>query len=447
MNKKGILGLLNPVVLGTAVVIVAAFLLFNYFQDDSVYPDIKTKYDFKEVHLYHFNNIVELYSDGRVDGLGSNHGYIEDRPYQFIVAHLVMFENTGDQAYLDQAVKNLNIIETRCQTDSDNNGFDDCKGYYWHDGTHRTAGWVADMFARGAYIIEKHEVDEYLDDAARWGKLVDEEFFPYFETTWTPYEVNGEKLGYYLKDSRGIAQQFNRVSGVGSAYIWRWKATEDDKFKDVPERMLNRYFNERVNPRLDFNGTPYISVLYSWYDPSSGEAWYCDPSSEAANGYLCDGKTDSSHLNYEFEFIMVGYEEGLITEEELRLVSNSIKVMMSAGEGKVGDKSTPLLYDRMAPPRKMYLDEATERNIYRQTGTTYNFIRLGAMDEDLFYDFEEILHNNELSGQLNGNYFSEYYRCVKDPQNNFVEFCASDGEYRVEPEAMMLTIANAGRFQ
>lgn len=443
--KKGQFQLLaNPYVLIGLAVIVGGILLWSHFQRETVYPHVKSKYDFEDVHLYHFENIVSLYPDGKID----QRDYVEDRPYQFIVAHLIMYDNTKDMKYLDRAVTNMRIFESRCQTDSDGDGWLDCKGYYTYDGTHRTAGWIADLFARASWIVQKNNVEKYADDAARWAQLVDDEFFPYFEQTWHPYEVEGEKLGYYDKNDRGIAQQFNRVAGIGSAYIWRWKATGDDKYKDVPQRMLNRFFNERVNPRYTSpGGLTYFQSLYSWYDPLSGETWYCDPEGGAQNDYLCDGLTDDVHLNYEFDFIMSGYESGLISKDELDLVSSSIRVMMgSAGEGKVGDKSTPLLNHNMGPPRKMFLDEADTNNVYRQTGHMYNFIRIGAVDEELVYDMEEILHNNELAGQLNGNYFSSYYRCVKDPQNNFAEFC-QEYESRVEDMEVLLGIANLGRFQ
>lgn len=434
---------------------VTGVLIASLLPNEKIYPVVKSKYAYED-HLAHANKILELHPEGYVD----TQDWIESRPYWFVTGLLELYDQRKDMKYLDMAVEFLNKFESRCQTDTDSDGYNDCKSYYTYDSNLRTAGYITDQFSRGVYIIKKNQVTKYQADADRWTLLLDNHFIPYFMQYWVPYVADGKQMGYFKPvltgENSNRADQWNRDAGFATAMVWKYKVTGNKQYLDVPQRLLNRYFdpinnprivyhwNSTINPSLQYmDGKTYLSPPYTIFDPRSGEFNSC----ATCTGWSCGpcGLTDTSHLNAEFELVLVGYENGLITKQELQLLTNTIHIMMM--EGYVDSKKTPVLNDATTPPRLIFPDE-TNKNIFRQTGHMYNFIRFGILEPNLVYDMEEILHNLELHGQLMGNYYSEFYRCVKDPRLNMLEQCAQDNsEGRIEDMEIFMAIVNLGRFQ
>lgn len=432
MRRKGQYQmLLTPQGILVMGLLVVGFLTYSFWPEgEKQYPKLQTKYDYEDFHMEHALNILEQNPNGYVD----NQKFVYTRPYWFIKGNLIFFDNRKDMMFLDKAVELLDRIKAR-STDTNNDGYLDFQSYYTDSHTMHIHGRLTELYADAIHIIRDNNVRKYYDKADEYEEFVDDNLIPYGLQFWRTYEKEGISFGYYeTTGDGGHAIPYNQGAGITSAILRRGLDTENNDYIEIGMRYLNRFFY--LNEVHEYDGLKYLAAKYYLFDPDSGEKF-----SEA----VTDRYTDVSHLNAEFNMILLGYENNFITDEQMQLITNALNVMKM--QARVGLRDTPVLNQVMGPPRKTYEDEAERGiNIFYQTGLVHNLIRFGIGDQNLVYDFEEILRNQEIDGELQGDYYSDFYRCVKDPRHGYLEFCASN-PITTENTAIYLAIANLGRYK
>lgn len=374
-----------------------------------------------------------------------NTGHYEDRTFDGIISAIVMYDNRPSdprtKVDLDRAIAALKVMRSRA-TDSNGDGLLDLDAAYGGGGTYSgiySHGVQAQLFADMAAVIRKHNLDEHAATAADFETFVDSHLLPQILRTWKPYEAGTRPRGYFkVSTTEEKAVPYNQASGAVVALMTRGKATGRTEWVQVGQRYLNRYFD--LNPIQNVNGTEYLAAKYYLYDAVSGET---------KDTATYQGYTDLSHLNFEFEMILRGYEEGLISGEQYQLIQNTISIMTLRG-AKAKGRTTPVLNQNMQPPRKVWPDESV--NIFEQTGLMYNLPRFANGNAQQYRDMEDITYALVLDGKLVGSYYSSLYRCVQDPRLNMQEFCSQNVRngafvYQVENMALRRAIANLFRFQ
>lgn len=419
---------------GLIVIVIAGAIALYFSQQKKLYPDYPLKYD-EKMYFDAYKDIGDRAPDLHV----ADKTYI-DRFYDGIESSLIMFNNFPDdplyQVELDRVVRLMDVVRSR-MTDSDGDGHLDFVSAYTYGKTMYTHGSLTQLFVDTAAAIRKNKVEKYYDKATQYENLADNDLIPYMLRVWKPYEVNGRVRGYFAADD-GTAIPYNQASPGTLAILERGLSRNNPDLMMVAQRYANRYFD--LNQIRDQNGTRYLSAKYYLYDNQSGEVL----SSRVTNGL-----TDMTHLNFEFEFVQAAFENNLVSRDNYGLIINALHVMEL--QGRVRGRDTPIFNQNMQPPRKVYPDERL--NIFEQTGFIYNMIRFGIVDQPLFYDFEEILRDLIIDGQLSGAYYSSYYKCVQDPRYNYQEFCSQNVDpstgafaYQIEDMSTRRAIANLMRF-
>jgi hypothetical protein len=438
MKKRNYLYLTIGIILMLAG---GTFLYLYYNTPELKYPYYATTYDFQTVHMYHAKNILTQKPDCYAD---QPDGYY-DRLFWCVESNLLFYKQTDDITYLDRAVSAVDKITQASRFyDSNADGIKDLQGYYPNSANGLYAsGYLTQLTTDTWLTIKENKIEKYQDRLPKYEEVITE-YIKYFKARWKSYDSNNIELGYYLgSPSDTTAIPYNQGATATVAMYRYGKATNNAELKEIMRRYLNRFFT--LNEVQNYQGTDFLACKYYLYDVNSGET----------KGATYEGYTDMSHLNLEFELILTGWEENYVSTDKYNLITNALKVMES--KGKIDNRETPLFYQSMQPPRKLWSDE-TGRNIFEQTGHIPNMIRFGATDQVLLKDMEEVLRNLELDGQLQGNYYTDLYKCVYLPNSMVVgqettagyfikPFCSSGDTARIENMEILYGIANLGRTQ
>ena len=92
--------------------------------------------------------------------------------------------------------------------------------------------------------------------AKDYKELVDNNLIPYGLKFWKPYEINGDKRGYYLLGLSSTASDgYNRAAGMTAAILRRGLDTNSPAYIEIGQRYANRFFG--VNELRDYTGKIY----------------------------------------------------------------------------------------------------------------------------------------------------------------------------------------------
>lgn len=261
--------------------------------------------------------------------------YLTDSSYH-TYANLVMFENTKEKKYLDQAVAQMNEVLGRR---------DDKIGKKDYTGTSR-AVWSTNYYnptpsstqvpyvlhsaqlsfpmAYYAYLIKnnscaangvysngktyKQIADEYVAEVRKTVAVMDIDYRVYTQT-------NQRKLGWFIlpaslssvyPNTHSYILPMNVNSAAGSLNAMMWGVTGEVVFKDKAERLYNLFVTETRS---------FTNSTYIWYYLPLGSITSLTsvPSSE----YFTNYPDDFTHAILSYDFLRIYSELGLGTETTL----------------------------------------------------------------------------------------------------------------------------------